>query len=152
MAPKKKPKFTKGGDPHTLAAILLYQENHGYEAAAKKFGMSRRSIMRRRQELIAGKNPALAKLMAQHKATALERVSDLLTETFDTILRRLLELLPNADIDQVLRATKTVGELRVARDVLNDPASNPAGESFEGDESRGGAAATGLAGSPPGLH
>lgn len=132
----------KAMDPDELAVILAYGDRHGDKAAAAKFSVSHRTLQRYRAAMREGKSPQLAKLVTDQKAVALERVQDLLTETYEAALRRLQEVLPSAEPREVIGAVKIVGELCLTRNALQGEDDQQPGSDSQG------AAAQGSAGQP----
>ncbi len=135
--PKRPPKRI---DSTELATILSYGDMHGDKAAAEKFGVSLRTIQRRRAELREGKDDALAALVVSAKSKAVAGREALLASTYETALRRLETLLPTADFDQTVSAVKVVGDLQLAHDALNDDEDEGTGNSWTGATAQGGAA------------
>lgn len=113
-------------DPAELATILAYAGTHTDKAAAEKFGLSTRTILRHKEAIRDGKAPELAALVAQQKQVAYERCADLLTETYELSLRRLQELLPTATGQLALDSAKVLGELRITRGFFGESESDPA--------------------------
>lgn len=127
----------KAIDPAEVATILAYGDRHGDKAAAAKFGVSHRTLQRYRAAVREGKAPELAKLVTDQKAAAIERCQDLLTETYEAVLRRLQVVLPNATPREVIGAAKIIGELHMTRSALEgddeQPGSDGPGEAAQGD-------------------
>jgi hypothetical protein len=115
---KRKPKRLPDEE---LAAILAHASLHDAKSASERFHVSLRSIQRWKAELRAGKLPGVASLVAEQKQKALERSTDLLTETFDMSLRALQTKLPEMTGRQIVGACKILGELRQGRDFLTEP-------------------------------
>ena len=115
--PKRPPKRIEASE---LAAVLSYGDLHGDKAAAEKFGVSLRTLQRRRAEVRDGKNDKLAALVVGAKSKAVAGREALLAETYGAALERLRDLLPGADFDQTVSAVKVVGDLQLATDALND--------------------------------
>ena len=98
--------------------MLAYAERNGDRATAVKFGVAARTLQRYRRRMNAGELPELAVLVANQKRRAIERVTDLLTETYELALTTLKDKLPGATVSEVIEAVKTTGELRITRGVL----------------------------------
>lgn len=135
MANKKRPR--KQIDPAELATILAFGDRHGDKKAAAEFKVSLRTLQRYRAAVRDGKMPELAELVAQQKRAAVERCSDLLAETYEKTLRRLQEVLPQAQPREVIGATKIVGELMITRDVLRSDHEQQLGPDRQSPEAQG---------------
>lgn len=136
-------------DNATLASALALAALHGDKSASEKFGVSSRTLQRAREAIRDGKAPELARVVAEQKAHTVTVCRDLLRETFEKSLRRLQDVLPDAEPREVIGAVKIVGELVVARDALNGEQPGADSESSEAEEAAGAASE---ASSPPPLH
>ncbi len=123
---------TKRIDAQELATILSYGDLHGDKAASAKFGVSLRTIQRRRAELKTGANAKLAGLVVEAKGRSLEPVTDLLTKTYEAALTRLDQLLPTADFDQTVSAFRALGDLHLARQALTSDDDDGNGDNRSG--------------------
>lgn len=132
-------------DPAELATILAYGDRHGDKAAAKEFGVAHRTLQRYRASIRDGKAPELAKLVAHQKAAAIERCGDLLTETYEAVLKRLQAVLPSASPREVIGAAKIVGELHLTRNALQ-------GDDEQSGSDRAGAEAQSASERAPATH
>jgi hypothetical protein len=132
-------------DPAELAVILAYGDRHGDKAAAERYKLSHRTLQRYRAAMREGRAPELSKLVTHQKGAAVERCLDLLTETYEVALKRLQEVLPNAEPREVIGAVKIVGELCLTRNALQGEHEQPGGDSP-------GAAAQGSAGTATTTH
>lgn len=105
-------------DQDAIAAALAMAATRGVNEAAKAFNVSVRSLQR--YKAAAAKDPTseLAVAVSRARQRSLRRVDDLLTATWEAVLQRLKELLPEAQITEVLRAVEVVGEHRLARKAL----------------------------------
>lgn len=114
--PKKRP--PKSIDMEEMATILSYAELHGDKAAAAEFNVSTRTLQRRRAKMREGNDDSMVALVAQHKGQALERCSDLLTNTYEAALRRLHDVLPGATVEESISAVQMLGELHISRKAI----------------------------------
>ena len=104
---------TKPLNVEDMAAALVYETKHGAEAAAKLFKSSARTIARRKAEIRQGKHPELAKLVSELQKAAIDRNRDLLTETFETVLRAIGEKAKEATFPDLVKAAKDLGEIHI---------------------------------------
>lgn len=111
----------------TVARVLVDANALGDEAAARKHGVSVRSVERYRARM--REDPELAGLVATKNREAEAGWHAARSKTLRTIMRRLEELAKDEkDIDKLSRAAKAVGDIDVASSALNvgtgaDPAS-----------------------------
>jgi transposase len=124
--PGKRP--PKSIDPSEAATILAFGDLHTDDEAAKKFGVSKRTIERWRAAARAGAKPELAALVAERKKAALEKHAGLLDEFFAEALEAGRAKLKNAKentLRSIVGAIKIAGELRIQRDLLRDDGDDP---------------------------
>lgn len=130
-------------DQQELATILSFGDLHGDKAAAERFGVSLRTIQRRRAALRNGDDAQLAALVIEAKGRGLERCADLLTATYEVALRRLDQLIPEASFDETLSAVRVVGDLHLARAALTgDDDEDDFGSGRKNPAAQGGSSAT----------
>jgi hypothetical protein len=150
MAAKKRRKRSKTGrraDRETIVAALALAVTQGDVAAARAFGLCRRTLQRYKAAAKADPGGQLAQAIAKARTHALRQVDDLLTQTWEDILRRLQELLPQATMPEVNDAAKTIGELRLTREALG--VDEPVSGYERNSNDREGEAATSVAGRAP---
>jgi len=153
-AAKRPPKALDVGE---LAVILAHADRHGDKATQKQFGISRRTLQRYREAIRAGRAPELAQLVTDQKKAALQRCSDLLSETYEMALKQLQTTLPSATVREAVGAVKILGELRLTSKGLGlddkQPGDSGEGESPQADGGRDpGAPAAGPRGGASEIH
>lgn len=147
--PKKGARRTppKRPSPERMAEILSHADIATIEATAAKYNVSERTIWRWKASLANGELPKVADLVARLKEAATQRCKDLLTETFESSLRRIGAQLPQATISEAVKAAEMCGDLLITRRVLNVEGDSE-GEAAPGDEGLGGRAASSAGGAP----
>ncbi len=110
----------KDKQPELVALILSVAAKDGVPDACKRFGVADRTIRRYRAKVEAGDWPEVAALLKTMRQEALERCTDLLTEAYEVALRRIIQLVPNATIDQAIKAGEMCGQMKITRDALDD--------------------------------
>lgn len=126
--PPRQGRPPKSVDTAEAATILAFGELHTDEEAAKKFGVSKRTIERWRAAAREGKRPELAALVAENKRVALDKHSELLDEFFADALeagRAKLKASSENTLRSIVGAIKIAGELRIQRDLLKDDDDDP---------------------------
>jgi hypothetical protein len=120
--PSGRKKTTKGrkliGDPQERAILLSHAATFGVSAAAKEFGLNRKTIQRYQAELNSGSDPELSRLVAAESDKARERNRSKLHRALDAFLDRALALAPSADLPKVLDGITRIGDLVTKRDVF----------------------------------
>ena len=120
MARKKRKKSSvrpspKRPCPERMAEILICTDIETVQATSAKYGVSERTIWRWKAALTAGELPEVADLVAQLKDAATQRCKDLLGETFEAALRRIVAQLQTASIAEAVKAAEMCGDLLIAR-------------------------------------
>lgn len=140
-------------DEQELAVILTHAATFGVTAAAKEFGLSRRTIQRYQADVREGKNTTLSQLIASESDRATERNRSKLHRTLDAFLDRALVLAPDADLPRVLDGISRIGDLVTKRDVfLGDGELDGRDRGDAPDEGPGGTAPQGTRPAPPAVH
>jgi hypothetical protein len=130
-----------------MATIVAAARATSRPRAATLFDVSTRTIDRWEAALTAGSEPELAALVAQLEATEARKRADKLDSAYDTALTTLEGKLREATVDQLISATKMLGELRITRDSLDDDELDSADRQGPGVEEAPGATAREEAGS-----
>lgn len=113
----------KAQDPTQVALILSFAAKDGQAAACKRFGVADRTVRRYKHRVENGDWPEVAELLKTMRNEAMERCKDLLTEAYEVSLRRMIELVPNADLPQAIKAAEMCGGLKLTKDALGEPDS-----------------------------
>jgi hypothetical protein len=125
-----------------FATILAYAERHTDAKASEQFGVSTRTIQRKRHLLREGKAPRLAALFAKQKKVERARCEALLNETYAKVLRKIAEKLDTATFYEACGAAKILGDAWVAKKaLLNDDEPRADLESPEPEEAQDAAGA-----------
>lgn len=115
----------KAQDPVQVALILSFAAKDGQAAACKRFGVADRTVRRYKHRVESGDWPEVAELLKTMKKEAVERCKDLLTEAYEGSLRRMIELMPSANMSDAIKAAGMCGGLKFTKDALEDePDSN----------------------------
>lgn len=139
-------------DDADKAIILSHAATFGVGAAAKQFGVNRKTIQRYRAELASGKNPELSKLVAKETELSRERSRSKIQLALDALLDRAIQLAPTADLPDVILGIEKVGDLATTRKVLGVEGDSE-GQEAPGDEGLGGPTAGGKgADDAPAVH
>jgi hypothetical protein len=137
-AKKRPPKSRKAiSDNAEMAVILSHAATFGVTAAAKQFGLNRRTIQRYQAEVKAGNNPELSRLIASEKERAHQRNRDKMNRALDALLDRVIELAPTAELTQAIAGVEKIGELSSAMKVMGVK-PDLEGEEAPGNEGLGG--------------
>lgn len=124
MSAVRKPKSKARGVPgqpldnDKVSAALAMETTSGAKAACEAFGLSRRSLQRYKAFAKQHPDSELAKAVTSARRRALRRVDDLLTQTWESFLHRLQELVPKASMAEVIEGAKVIGELRITQEAL----------------------------------
>lgn len=120
-AKKKRPRSNNSGvaDDYRKAQILSHAATLGTVAAAKEFGVNRKTIQRYRAELASGKNPELSRLVRIERETTAERSRSKIQKALDAMLDRTIELAPTMTAEEAIHGVDKVGNLATARQVMN---------------------------------
>lgn len=98
-------------DDDEVAVMLSHAATFGVTAAAKEYGVNRRTIQRYQAEVRDGKNPKLSQLIAEQVSQQKKRNGDKMQRAIDVLLDRTIELAPKADMGQVVNALEKIGDL-----------------------------------------
>jgi DNA-binding phage protein len=93
------------------AIILSHAATFGVAAAAKQFGVNRKTIQRYRVELDSGTNPELSKLVAAEKEQSAKRNRSKMQRALDVLLDRVIDTAPTATITEATGSIEKIGEL-----------------------------------------
>jgi hypothetical protein len=96
-----------------MAEALAYGQLFGDSAASEKFGISIRTIQRRRSEIAKGQKPELAAIVAQNAKIATMRSRDLLTETYEAALKALAERIAARDKSDRMKDYNLIGAIGI---------------------------------------
>lgn len=117
MAAKKKAK-SAGVNGHKtpldyaeIAIELSHAATFGVTAAAKQFGVNRKTIQRHQALANSGKCPDLSRLVATERERSVKRNRDKMQQALDVLLDRSIELAPTADLGQTVNAIEKIGTL-----------------------------------------
>lgn len=129
-AKRKRPSKGHPKRPETevMAEVLSFAAKETLEAAEAKYGFSQRTIWRWRAAVRDGKLPEVAKLVTEIKAEAVARCKDVLTEAYEVSLRRIVTLMPTANISEATKAAEMCGGLKITKDALGGEPDSPAGQ------------------------
>lgn len=118
-----KRKARKGGtgvaDNYRKASILSHAATLGTIAAAKEFGIDRKTVQRYKAEMDSGKNPELSQLVAKEREIAADRCRSKIQKALDVLLDRTIELAPSMTAEEAIHGVDKVGNLATARQVMN---------------------------------
>jgi hypothetical protein len=123
MATKRRPRRPEKtrkviSDETEMAVILSHAATFGVTAAAREYGLNRRTIQRYQAEVRSGKCPDLARKIAEEKERATQRNRDKMHRALDALLDRVIELAPKADLMQAVTGVEKIGELSSAMVVM----------------------------------
>lgn len=109
-----------GGKKHedTIAAALAMAATVGVKAAAKAFRLSERTLHRYKASCEADPTSDLAVAVNRARQSALRKLDDLVTSTWEAILLHIKELLPRADAKDTVEFAKVIGEHKLAAAAL----------------------------------
>lgn len=133
----------KGRRPNTvddaeLAVVLAHAATFGATAAAKEFGLAKRTIQRHQKAVRDGNNPDVARLIVRETERAKERNRSKLHRALEALLDRTIELAPKADLQTVLHGVEKIGDLVTKRQVmLGEPDERNSGASPDAGDGRG---------------
>lgn len=105
-------------EPESVALMLAVAAKDGQDAACKRFGVAGRTLRRYKQRVDSGDWPEVAELLQSMRLEAAERCKDLLTEAYEVSLRRVIELAPQSDIGQAIKAAEMCGNMKLTKDAL----------------------------------
>ncbi len=112
-------------EPESVALMLAVAIKDGQEAACRRFNIAGRTLRRYKQRVDSGDWPEVADILKNMRTEAFERNADLLTEAYSASLRRVIQLLPDADIGQAIKAAEMCGGLKLTKDALDgEPVGN----------------------------
>jgi hypothetical protein len=135
---KRKPKRPVTKPPADIAEAMAYAKLFGDNAASEKFGISVRTLHRRRAEVIKGQRPELALLVEQRAKLATMRSRDLLTETYEAALKALAERIAARDKSDRMKDYNLIGAIgilgsqKMTRDMVEGEAITVSG--YDADE------------------
>jgi hypothetical protein len=145
---RKRPSNCKVRDDDQLAIILSHAATFGTGAAAREFGLNRKTIQRYQADLREGKRPELAALVASETSKAKERSRSKIHRALDALLDRVIFLAPSAKLPEAILGVEKVGDLATTRQVLGVTGDSE-GEAAPGPQGLGGRTADGEGTSPP---
>jgi hypothetical protein len=124
-----------------IAIELSHAATFGVAAAAKQFGVNRKTIQRHQALVNSGKCPELSRLVATERERSVKRNRDKMQQALDVLLDRSIELAPTADLGQTVNAIEKIGTLfssmkvmRVEFDGAGQDASGHAGLGRESED------------------
>lgn len=147
MAVKKKGKpAVRSGKSRLDYAEIAIQLSHaatfGVTAAAKHFGVNRKTIQRHQTLAKSGRCPELSQLVAAERERSVKRNRDKMQQALDVLLDRSIELAPTADLGQTVNAIEKIGTLFSSMKVMRVE-FDESGKDATGDEGLGGGAEEG---------
>jgi hypothetical protein len=146
---RKRPRSHNSGaaDNFRKAQILSHAATLGTRAAAKEFGVDRKTVQRYKSEMDSGKNPELSQLVAREREITADRSRTKIQKALDVLLDRTIELAPTMTAEEAIHGVDKVGNLATARQVMNldtnkvgDGKRVPNGSPVPGNEDLGGSA------------
>lgn len=149
-SPTDRPPSTKQGKPRSsdeMATILVLARATSQAKAGAEFGVAAKTIGRWEAAIRVGKLAEVALLVREKEAAEARKRADRLDSAYETALTQLEAKLAGASVDQLISATKMLGELRITRDSLDDDELDRADSEGPGVEEASGAAARSEAGS-----
>jgi transposase len=102
-------------------AALAYAESFGPAAAAKKFGVSSKSVNRWKKVALSGINPVLTQAVAGERAKIAEKCEDILTKAVEIFVNEGIKRAPAMTTPELAEFVKITGELHLAKDNLKKP-------------------------------
>lgn len=114
-------------EPESVALMLAVAAKDGQDTACKRFGVAGRTLRRYKQRVDSGGWPEVADILKNMRSEALERNADLLTEAYEVSLRRVIELVPQSDIGQAIKAAEMCGNMKITKDASSGESDGGAG-------------------------